>query len=174
MSKRTVRGDGHYNHHVVVCPFVLYASSTTHFTMTDMYNKPKVFEGKLEPYAAGESRVEVRRHSAAVRACVSWWRSRSNALYYFVVGCVVCLFLKKRGRVKDPVAYLHSVEQRARERQISYETVKLLRQRVIHCYRKEGVNHYENCQQVAQDYYDIITHPQMGQLQPKSSSEEAE
>jgi NADH dehydrogenase (ubiquinone) 1 beta subcomplex subunit 10 len=77
---------------------------------------------------------------------------------------------QQRGRAKDPVAFLHSIEQRARERQVAYETVKLLRQRVIHCYRKEGVNHYENCQDVAQDYYDIITKPNFGQLQPNSGT----
>jgi hypothetical protein len=38
--------------------------------------------------------------------------------------------LQQRGRAKDPVAYLHDVEQRARERQVAYETVRLLRQRV--------------------------------------------
>jgi hypothetical protein len=61
---------------------------------------------------------------------------------------------------------LHSIEQRARERQVATETVKLLRQRVIHCYRKEGVNHYENCQTEAQDYYNIIIKRDNGQLQP--------
>ncbi|EEC48201.1 predicted protein [Phaeodactylum tricornutum CCAP 1055/1] len=71
------------------------------------------------------------------------------------------------GRAKDPVAYLLATEQRARERQVAYETVKLLRQRVIHCYRKEGVNHYENCRQEAQDLFDIITKKDLGQLHPK-------
>jgi hypothetical protein len=72
----------------------------------------------------------------------------------------------QRGRAQDPVAYLHDVEQRARERQVAYETVKLLRQKVIHCYRTEGVNHYENCRDVAQAYYDVIIQKDMGQLQP--------
>ena len=62
---------------------------------------------------------------------------------------------------------MHDVEQRARERQVAYETVKLLRQDVINCYRKEGVNHYENCRDVAKTYYDLITKKDLGQLQPK-------
>ena len=45
--------------------------------------------------------------------------------------CELCsYFYKQRGRAKDPVAYLHDVEQRARERQVAYETVRILRQRV--------------------------------------------
>jgi hypothetical protein len=73
----------------------------------------------------------------------------------------------QRGRVKDPVAYLRATEQRARERTVAYETVRILRQKVITCYRTEGVNHYENCHDVAKDYYEIITKKDLGQLQPE-------
>jgi hypothetical protein len=48
--------------------------------------------------------------------------------------------------------------------------VRLLRKRVIECYRKEGVNHYENCRTVTKAYYDIITKEDYGQLQPPPSS----
>jgi NADH dehydrogenase (ubiquinone) 1 beta subcomplex subunit 10 len=75
----------------------------------------------------------------------------------------------QRGRAKDPVAYLHDVEQRARERQVAYETVKLLRQKVIACYRKEGMDHYEHCREVGQAYYDVIIKKDLGQLHPKWS-----
>jgi hypothetical protein len=44
--------------------------------------------------------------------------------------------------------------------------VKLLRQRVIECYRKEGVNHYENCRDVATDFYNVVKQKDMGQVQP--------
>ncbi|GAX10905.1 hypothetical protein FisN_4Lh144 [Fistulifera solaris] len=101
--------------------------------MTDMYDDPKVFEGKLNAYQHEDRGVE-------------------------------------RGRAKDPVAFLQSVEQRARERQVAYETVKLLRQRVIHCYRKEGVNHYEKCKKEAQDLYNVISQKDLGQLQPNQTS----
>ena len=63
--------------------------------------------------------------------------------------------------------YVQATQQRARERQVAIETVKLLRRRVIECYRKEGVNHYENCKDVAQDYYDVIVKKDNGQLHPK-------
>jgi hypothetical protein len=49
---------------------------------------------------------------------------------------------------------------------VAYETVRLLREDVIECYRREGVNHYQNCQQVNQRFYDLIQQKDMGQLQP--------
>jgi len=75
-------------------------------------------------------------------------------------------FGPQRGRAKDPVKYLLAVEQRARERQVAYETVKLLRQEVMHCKRKNGVNAHEVCQEVNQAYYDIIMKKDFGQLHP--------
>lgn len=54
-----------------------------------------------------------------------------------------------------------------RERQVAYETVKILRKRVIECYRKEGVNHYDNCKKPVADYYDVIIKKDLGQVQPK-------
>eukprot|EP00979_Chaetoceros_neogracilis_P004009 scaffold695_cov279-Chaetoceros_neogracile.AAC.35 len=72
----------------------------------------------------------------------------------------------ERGRAKDPVGYLLSAEQRARERQVAYETVRLLRQDVIDCYRKEGVNHYDNCKQVTETYYKLVVKQDVGQVQP--------
>eukprot|EP00551_Chaetoceros_affinis_P002154 CAMPEP_0203641790 /NCGR_PEP_ID=MMETSP0088-20131115/7126_1 /ASSEMBLY_ACC=CAM_ASM_001087 /TAXON_ID=426623 /ORGANISM="Chaetoceros affinis, Strain CCMP159" /LENGTH=108 /DNA_ID=CAMNT_0050497379 /DNA_START=49 /DNA_END=375 /DNA_ORIENTATION=- len=72
----------------------------------------------------------------------------------------------ERGRAKDPVKYLLSAEQRARERQIAYETVRHLRKDVINCYRKEGVNHYENCKEVCARYYRVVVKKDVGQVQP--------
>jgi hypothetical protein len=43
----------------------------------------------------------------------------------------------------------------------------VLRQKVIACYRKEGVNHYENCHDVSKDYYDVIIKKDLGQLHPE-------
>mmetsp|Transcript_7703 Transcript_7703/g.7275 ORF Transcript_7703/g.7275 Transcript_7703/m.7275 type:complete len:109 (-) Transcript_7703:250-576(-) len=72
----------------------------------------------------------------------------------------------ERGRAQDPVQYILAAEQRARERQIAYETVRLLRQDVIECYRKEGVNHYDNCVAVNKRYYDVVVKNDVGQVQP--------
>lgn len=72
----------------------------------------------------------------------------------------------QRGRAQDPVGFLLSVEQRARERQVAYETVRLLRKDVIDCYRKEGVNHYDNCKDVTETYYKVVVKRDVGQVQP--------
>jgi hypothetical protein len=131
-----------------------------------MYDDPKVFEGKLNAYQHEDRGVEVRCFSAF---CFCTWQCRSIAtrISYRLI-LIFCL--SQRGRAKDPVAFLQSVEQRARERQVAYETVKLLRQRVIHCYRKEGVNHYEKCKKEAQDLYNVISQKDLGQLQPNQTS----
>lgn len=85
-----------------------------------------------------------------------------------VVSCsFVRSFVSQLGRAKDPVKYYLASEQRARERQVAYETVRLLREDVIECYRREGVNHYENCETVNQKYFDVIQKKDLGQLKPK-------
>ena len=71
------------------------------------------------------------------------------------------------GRAKDPVKYLLSTEQRARERQVAYETIRLLQEDVIDCYRREGVNHYENCKVKAEKLYHLAKQKDMGQLHPQ-------
>ena len=52
----------------------------------------------------------------------------------------------------DPVAYLEAREQRVREHFVAIEHAKILRENLIACYRKEGVNHIEYCQDVAAKY----------------------
>ena len=47
----------------------------------------------------------------------------------------------QNGRAHDPVKFLQAAEQRARERQVAYETVRILRKDVIECYRKAGSGH---------------------------------
>jgi len=83
------------------------------------------------------------------------------------ITCTIASSITQSGRAKDPVKYLLSTEQRARERQIAYETVRLLREDVIECYRREGVNHYENCKDVTEKYYNVVIKKDMGQLHPK-------
>ena len=62
--------------------------------------------------------------------------------------------------------HIQAAEQRARERQIAYETVRILRKDVIDCYRKEGINHYENCKEVNEKYYKVVIQNDLGQVQP--------
>ena len=75
----------------------------------------------------------------------------------------------QRGRAEDPVAYLRGVEQRARERQVAYETINILRKRVADCYKKSGADYKEKCREVGQAYMDAIEKKDLGQLQPEWS-----
>ena len=69
-------------------------------------------------------------------------------------------------RHDDPVGYALAREQRGRERIIAEETVKIVREQVAQCYQREGVNHYQNCKHLTKQYYDLITAPGFGILQP--------
>jgi hypothetical protein len=69
-------------------------------------------------------------------------------------------------RHDDPVGYALAREQRGRERIIAEETVKIVREQVAQCYQREGVNHYQNCKHLTKQYYELITAPGFGILQP--------
>ncbi|GMI62030.1 hypothetical protein ScalyP_jg10206 [Parmales sp. scaly parma] len=70
----------------------------------------------------------------------------------------------------DHIASLHAGEQRAREMQVQIESIKLLRQDVIACYRKEGVNHYKNCRGVVEKFTTAILDPHM--LTPQATGDD--
>ncbi len=40
----------------------------------------------------------------------------------------------------------------------------MLRRRLAQCYREEGVNHYENCRDIAEEYYKTLHAPNHGAL----------
>uniref|UniRef100_A0A7S1BSX9 NADH dehydrogenase [ubiquinone] 1 beta subcomplex subunit 10 n=1 Tax=Corethron hystrix TaxID=216773 RepID=A0A7S1BSX9_9STRA len=73
----------------------------------------------------------------------------------------------KKRQPDDPARVYQTLEQMSRERQIAYETVKILRQRVKECHRREGVNHYANCKKECADYLKQFKAIDYGQVQPK-------
>lgn len=52
----------------------------------------------------------------------------------------------------DVVALTRAREQWVRDRAIELERVKILRQRVSDCNRKEGVNHMQSCRKEVKEY----------------------
>jgi hypothetical protein len=62
---------------------------------------------------------------------------------------------------------LNALKERAREREIATQTCKILRIRLIHCVRREQINHYENCRKEASEFLAHATHPTHRQLQPE-------
>jgi len=54
--------------------------------------------------------------------------------------------------------------------QVQIESIKLLRQDVISCYRKEGVNHYRNCRGVVEKFVSAIS--DQGLLTPSAKNDD--
>ena len=52
----------------------------------------------------------------------------------------------------DPVAFVRQREHETREAMIDIEKAKLIRERLRECYRREGVNHFENCKELVEKY----------------------
>lgn len=55
---------------------------------------------------------------------------------------------------KDPVAMLEMREHLVREKWINIEKAKILREKLRWCYRIEGVNHYQKCRHLVEQYLD--------------------
>lgn len=60
--------------------------------------------------------------------------------------------------------FLEAHEQFCRERFVAVEEAKILREKVSACYRREGVNHLENCKDIVAEYVDKISKPYYGML----------
>ena len=58
----------------------------------------------------------------------------------------------KRGESSDPAAILEAREQDIREKIVHLGSTKLARNRLVECYRREGVNHQRNCKQEVAEY----------------------
>eukprot|EP00511_Aplanochytrium_stocchinoi_P000060 CAMPEP_0204821804 /NCGR_PEP_ID=MMETSP1346-20131115/11_1 /ASSEMBLY_ACC=CAM_ASM_000771 /TAXON_ID=215587 /ORGANISM="Aplanochytrium stocchinoi, Strain GSBS06" /LENGTH=68 /DNA_ID=CAMNT_0051947719 /DNA_START=363 /DNA_END=572 /DNA_ORIENTATION=- len=61
--------------------------------------------------------------------------------------------------------------QRVRERMIAVEQTKMLREKVAACYRAEGVNHYQNCKEIVDQYISRIRKPEFGSLSVAANRE---
>ena len=59
-------------------------------------------------------------------------------------------------RRSDPAALVDAREVAAREQMVAVERAKLLRERVVACYRAEGVNHLERCRREVGAYLESI------------------
>jgi len=71
----------------------------------------------------------------------------------------------------DPIGYLRSQEQMAREHEVKVQSLKLLQDEIKLCYRREGTNHYQNCRELAEKYRSIVKDPTFNWFRPSSSEE---
>mmetsp|Transcript_1925 Transcript_1925/g.4555 ORF Transcript_1925/g.4555 Transcript_1925/m.4555 type:complete len:104 (+) Transcript_1925:25-336(+) len=68
------------------------------------------------------------------------------------------------GRSLKGPAFMEAHEQFCRERFVAVEEAKILREQVSECYRREGVNHLENCKDLVSEYVSKISSPYYGML----------
>ena len=67
-------------------------------------------------------------------------------------------YLQPDGSVapEDRVKFLLAVEEKSKETLVNISTADILREKVRQCYRKEGVNHYENCKEYTEAYLKFL------------------
>ncbi|KAK9811632.1 hypothetical protein WJX72_007305 [[Myrmecia] bisecta] len=56
----------------------------------------------------------------------------------------------------DPLALLEYREYTAWDKMVKVEKAKIIRDNLRQCYLKEGVNHYQNCRELALKYIESI------------------
>mmetsp|Transcript_36333 Transcript_36333/g.50477 ORF Transcript_36333/g.50477 Transcript_36333/m.50477 type:complete len:107 (+) Transcript_36333:84-404(+) len=56
----------------------------------------------------------------------------------------------------NPAAMLEMREYRVREKFVDMAKAQIIRDRLQTCYRTEGVNHYQNCKELAERYVNMI------------------
>eukprot|EP00277_Geminigera_cryophila_P043327 CAMPEP_0173081664 /NCGR_PEP_ID=MMETSP1102-20130122/17447_1 /TAXON_ID=49646 /ORGANISM="Geminigera sp., Strain Caron Lab Isolate" /LENGTH=98 /DNA_ID=CAMNT_0013956367 /DNA_START=127 /DNA_END=423 /DNA_ORIENTATION=- len=63
------------------------------------------------------------------------------------------------GAKDDPLVNINAREQRTKEAWIKIMSAREARNDLRECYRREGVNHLDNCSQFAKAYLDAINAP---------------
>ncbi|CAN0096912.1 unnamed protein product [Heterosigma akashiwo] len=58
-------------------------------------------------------------------------------------------------------------EQATRESFVAIETVKILQHQISECYKREGVNHLQNCRDLRLKLAAIYKDPELGKLRPQ-------
>lgn len=73
--------------------------------------------------------------------------------------------VKYLNRAKDPAGWIEAREQLAREYYVALGNVKLVRDQLGQCYREHGVNHFQNCKEIREEYGRLIRDQSLGMLQ---------
>ena len=60
------------------------------------------------------------------------------------------------------------------EQTVRAEEIVVLRDKLKWCYRREGVNHFKNCRELAQQYMDLLSEMKSGYLKPLRGKGESE
>jgi|TARA_B110000208_G_scaffold16747_1_gene19942 hypothetical protein len=66
----------------------------------------------------------------------------------------------------DPPTYWRKREALTREKWVEVAAAKLLSEELSDCYRREGVNHIQNCRDLAEQYMAAVSKPGFGIKKP--------
>lgn len=69
----------------------------------------------------------------------------------------------------SPVAFTKRNEELVREYQIAIEGMTLIRERLAHCARTEGVNQVANCKELREQYFALCNDRFRGMIFPEDS-----
>jgi NADH dehydrogenase (ubiquinone) 1 beta subcomplex subunit 10 len=64
--------------------------------------------------------------------------------------------LVREGNI-DRAAVLEDKERFMKEQLVRTQEITIIREKLKWCYRREGVNHLENCREIANQYLDLIS-----------------
>ena len=64
------------------------------------------------------------------------------------------------------LAFYDRNEKMAREVMIANETLNILKEKLAHCFRTEGVNHYVNCKDLREKYFGLCKDRFKGMILP--------
>ncbi|KND01808.1 uncharacterized protein SPPG_03599 [Spizellomyces punctatus DAOM BR117] len=68
--------------------------------------------------------------------------------------------------VYDRAAVVKSRDEFFREQMVRIQEVTVLRDKMRWCYRREGVNHLQNCRHLSQQYLDLMKEMRTGWIKP--------
>ena len=115
---------------------------------------------KLKPYP-GDALANNDRSSLA-----AFYNAREQAVREQIIAHQMVQV--HRSKVGDVSA---RVRERARARAEASDR-PFNRAQLVACYHREGVNHYQNCRELAKAYVDLINKPNCGALTPAKTSDE--
>lgn len=58
--------------------------------------------------------------------------------------------------VSDSVSTIEDRDRFFKEQLVRTQEIKIIRDKLIWCYRREGVNHLENCKELADYYFNLL------------------
>ncbi|KAI9148521.1 mitochondrial respiratory chain complex I assembly [Blastocladiella emersonii ATCC 22665] len=68
--------------------------------------------------------------------------------------------------LNDPIAVIEARDQHLRQEWVEIMKTRIIREKLVRCYKREGVNHPENCKHLAEGYVARLKHHGFQGMQP--------